>query len=172
METDELSMKDWMVTLGIESRTQWDVLLFLYRHHVGLLGAEYIGHLLGYPMETAMAALDVLEPLGLVQRSRVSQNVRLYQFTEPTDPSRRDALKRLIALAETRAGRLQLFESLGSAKQRAKKQLASSRQRVNQTRKTVQSTNRRLASSEHRLRLPKGRCESPTIPRSPDDTQD
>ena len=42
--------------------------------------------LLGYAIETIIAALDVLESLGLVDRSRVSQGARLYQFTTPAEP--------------------------------------------------------------------------------------
>ena len=87
---DDISDADidgWLHTLGMTSLPQWDVLVFLYRHPISLVGADVIARLLGYASGPVVAALDVLECLGLVERSRVSQMVRLYQFTVPTDPS-------------------------------------------------------------------------------------
>jgi len=43
-----------------------------------------------------------------VERSRVSQGVRLYQLTAPADPTRRDALERLMTLADSHTVRLLL----------------------------------------------------------------
>jgi hypothetical protein len=102
----------WLKTLGIESLCQWDVLAFLHRHPTSLVGAEYIARLLGYPAEPVLAALDLLEQLGLVERSRVSQNVRLYQLTVPSEPPRPEALERLQALAGHRPGRVMLAKHL------------------------------------------------------------
>jgi hypothetical protein len=59
-----------------------------------------------------VAALDVLETLGFVERSRATHGVRLYQFTLPPDSPRRDSFERLVALAESRAGRLRLLKVL------------------------------------------------------------
>jgi hypothetical protein len=95
-----------LTTLRVESLCQWDVLVFLYRHPTSLLGADAIARLLGYVADPVLAALDVLEALGLVVRSRVSQNVRLYQFTVPPEPPRGEAFARLLELAGDRAGRL------------------------------------------------------------------
>lgn len=98
----------WLHTLGITSLSQWDVLVFLYRHQASLVGADVIARLLGYASGPVVAALDVLESLGLVERSRVSQIVRLYRFTVPSDPRRGDAWAGLLALASHRAGRVRL----------------------------------------------------------------
>ena len=98
----------WLNTLGIASLCQWDVLVFLYRHQASLVGADVIARLLGYASGPVVAALDMLESLDLVERSRVSQIVRLYQFTVPSDPPRGDAWARLLALASHRAGRVRL----------------------------------------------------------------
>jgi hypothetical protein len=98
----------WLTTLGIASLCQWDVLVFLYRHQASLVGADVIARLLGYASGPVVAALDVLECLGLVARSRVSQIVRLYRFTAPSDPLRGDAWACLLALASHRAGRVRL----------------------------------------------------------------
>ena len=108
----DLQVKGWLQTLGVESLCQWDVLVFLYRHQTSLAGVEAIANLLGYATEPVVAALDYLESLGLVQRSRVSQNVRRYQFSVPSDPLRGDAFKRLLALADSRAGRVLLAKTL------------------------------------------------------------
>jgi hypothetical protein len=102
----------WLKTLGIALLCQWDVLVFLYRHQASLVGADVIARLLGYASGPVVATLDVLEGLGLVERSRVSQIVRLYQFTVPSDPRRGDAWARLLALASHRAGRVRLAKRL------------------------------------------------------------
>jgi DNA-binding MarR family transcriptional regulator len=108
----EVPVDAWLETLGLDSLTQWDVLVFVYRHRASLVGAEFIAHLLGYGTDPVVAALDILESLGLVDRSRVSQGVRLYQFALPADSPRRDAFERLTALATSRAWRLRLYKKL------------------------------------------------------------
>ena len=101
-------VEGWLKTLGIGSLCQWDVLVFLYRHPISLFGAEYLACLLGYASGPVVAALDVLEALRLVERSRVSQGVRLYRLTVPADPQRGDASGRLFALANSRTVRVVL----------------------------------------------------------------
>src|SRR5712692_8215481 len=108
----EHQVEGWLKTLGIESLCQWDVLVFLYRHPISLFGAEYLACLLGYASGAVVAALDVLEGLRLVERSRVSQGVRLYRLTAPADPQRADALERLFALANSRVDRMALSKKL------------------------------------------------------------
>ena len=108
----DAEVEGWLKTLGIASLCQWDVLVFLFRHQISLFGAEYLASLLGYASGPVVAALDVLESLRLVERSRVSQGVRLYRFTVPADSQRGDALERLFALADSRAGRVVLSRKL------------------------------------------------------------
>ncbi len=96
-----LQVEGWLETLGIESLCQWDVLVFLDRHQPTLVSAEHIARFLGYATAAdVVAALDSVESRGLVQPSRVSQGVRLYQLTAPADPTRRDAVERLMTLAD------------------------------------------------------------------------
>src|SRR5262245_47428603 len=102
----------WLTTVGIASLCEWDVLVFLYRHQTTLLGAAYLAHLLGYPSNAIVVALDVLEYRELVARSRVSQGARLYQFRVPPDTSRAEALARLQALTADRAGRVWVAQQL------------------------------------------------------------
>ena len=97
----DLQVNGWLKTLGIESLCQWDVLVFLYRHQSSLVSAEHIARFLGYATAEVVAALDGLESSGLVERSRVSQGVRLYQVTPSADPACRDALERLMTLAKS-----------------------------------------------------------------------
>ena len=108
----DLQIESWLKTLGIQSLCQWDVLVFLYRHQISLFEAEYLASLLGYATGPVAAALDDLDSLRLVERSRVSQEVRLYRFTVPADPQRGDALEQLFALANSRAGRVVLSKKL------------------------------------------------------------
>ena len=108
----DLQVEGWLKTLGIESLCQWDVLVFLYRHQSSLVSAESIARFLGHATAEVVAALDSLESSGLVERSRVSQGVRLYQLTAPADPTRRDALERLMTLADSHTVRLLLARRL------------------------------------------------------------
>ena len=102
----DLQIEGWLKTLGIESLCQWDVLVFLYRHQSSLLSADRIALFLSYANAEVVAALDSLECSGLVERSRVSQGVRLYQLTAPADPTRSDALERLMTLVDSRTLRV------------------------------------------------------------------
>ena len=113
----DTDVEDWLKTLGIDSLLQWDVLAFVYRHRTSLVGAEGIAQLLGYGNDPVVAALDVLESLGFVERSRATHGVRLYQFTLPPDSRPRDSFERLAALADSRAGRLRLLKILRSRDQ-------------------------------------------------------
>ena len=104
----DLQVEGWLKTLGIESLCQWDVLVFLDRHQSSLLSADRIALFLSYANAEVDAALDSVESSGLVERSRVSQGVRLYRLDAPADPTRRDALERLMALADGHTVRLLL----------------------------------------------------------------
>ena len=108
----DLQVEGWLKTLGIESLCQWDMLIFLYRHQPSLVSAEHIARFLGYATAEVVAALDSLESSGLVERSRVSQGVRLYRLTALADPTRRDALERLMTLADSHTVRLLLARRL------------------------------------------------------------
>jgi hypothetical protein len=108
----DLQVEHWLKTLGIESLCQWDVLVFLYRHQPSIVNAEHIARFLGYATAEVVAALNSVESSGLVERSRVSQGVRLYQVTGPADPTRRDALERLMTLADSHTVRLLLARRL------------------------------------------------------------
>jgi hypothetical protein len=130
----------WLKTLGITSLCQWDVLVFLHRHQTSLLGADFIARLLGYASGTVVAALDVLEFLGLVERSRVSQIVRLYKFTVPSDPPRGDALARLLALGSDRGGRVRLSKSLRGGDQTDQDRLQSAQRFLAEAQQHVQAT--------------------------------
>jgi hypothetical protein len=102
----------WLHTLGITLLCQWDVLVFLSRHQTTLLGAASLVRLLGYATEPMIAALDHLEALGLVERSRVSQGARFYQCTVPSLDPRREAFAQLQALAGDRTGRVRIAHQL------------------------------------------------------------
>jgi DNA-binding MarR family transcriptional regulator len=108
----DLQVEGWLKTLGIESLCQWDVLVFLSRHQSTLVRAEHIARLLGDATADVVAALDSLESSGLVQPSRVSQGVRLYQLTTPADATPRDALERLTTVADSHTVRLVLGRRL------------------------------------------------------------
>ena len=108
----DIQFEGWLKTLGIESLCQWDVLVFFHGHQMSLLGPAYLASLLGYEIGPVAAALDVLESQRLVERSRVAQGVRMYRFTVPADPQRRDASERLFALGNSRAGRVVLSKQL------------------------------------------------------------
>jgi len=103
-------------TLGIVHLAEWDVLVFICRHGVSLASAEKIASLLGYTKAVVGSTLESLTTKGLVQRSRNSHGVRLYQ---PVDDVRNGplqlALEDLIKVAEGRDGRLLLMKHLRRA---------------------------------------------------------
>lgn len=134
----------WLQTLGITSLCQWDVLMFLYRHQTSLVGADLIARLLGYASDPVVAALDVLDLQGLVARSRVSQIVRLYQFTAPSDPPRGNAWARLLALASDRTGRVRLSRHLRGGDQTAQERLQAAQRFLAEAKQHVQVTRQRL----------------------------
>jgi hypothetical protein len=123
-------------TLGVASLCQWDVLIFLYRHQTTLLSAAELARLIGYASDLIVVALDVLESLALVTRSRVSQGARLYQFGLPLDSPRSAAFAQLQALIADRAGRVRVAKQLrrdrthGETLQAAKRFLADAQQRL------------------------------------------
>jgi hypothetical protein len=108
----DAEVESWLEILGVKSLCQWDLLVFLYRHQTSLVGADYLARLLGYATESVIAAMDALESLGLVGRSRVSKGARFYQFTVPSSPPHGTVFAQLLALANHRAGRLRLSKHL------------------------------------------------------------
>jgi len=140
----ESQMEAWLETLGIDSLIQWDMLVFLYRHHTSLVGAELIARLLGYTPATVVTALNVLESLGLVERSRASQGVRLYQLSLPDGSPRRDAFERLMASADGRARRLCLSRKLKSRVQTPLQWLQASQHFLAEAQQSLQTARRRL----------------------------
>ena len=141
----------WLRALGVTSLCQWDVLVFLYRHQTSLLGADSIARLLGYASAPVVAALDVLDLLGLVERSRVSRIVRFYQFTAPSDPQRGDAWARLLALASERGGRVRLTTRLRGGERTDQEQLQAAQRFLAEAQRHVQATNQRVQAIKERL---------------------
>ena len=109
---------DWLKTLGIDEICQWDVLVFLHRHRDALLGVDDIARLLGHEKSKVASALDHLESVGLVERSRLSQGVRLYHFNRLSG-SRRRAFEELVAATDSRSGRLALVNKLLASGQKS-----------------------------------------------------
>ena len=139
----------WLQTLGVTSLCQWDVLIFLYRHQTTLLGAAELARLLGYASDSIVVALDGLEALTLVIRSRVSQGARLYQFSVPLGSPLGETFTRLQALAAHRSGRVRVVQQLrldrthGETLQAAKRFLADAQQRLQVVRQHAQQREER-----------------------------
>jgi DNA-binding MarR family transcriptional regulator len=150
-QLSEAELDGWLKTLGITSLCQWDVLVFLYRHQTSLVGANMIAHLLGYASDPVVAALDVLAFLGLVERSRVSQVARIYQFTEPSDPQRHDAWTALLPLASLRAGRVHLARHLRGNDQTAQAERQEIQQLLSGARRSVEASRHGLHETWHSL---------------------
>jgi hypothetical protein len=103
------SLRGHLEALRISNAAQWDVLAFVHSHGTNLASAEHLGRLLGYDKATAGAALDSLTSSGLVQRSRHSRGLRLYQVaTFPENDPRQFSLHELMKLTNDRKGRLQM----------------------------------------------------------------
>ena len=109
-------LEEWLDGLRIDQMCQWDVLVFLHRHRTTLLSAEQIARLMPYGTGLVVAALDHLESHGIVERSRLSQGARLYEVAGLDGPRAR-AFDELLALTETRAGRLAMVHQLREVSQ-------------------------------------------------------
>jgi DNA-binding MarR family transcriptional regulator len=107
--------------LGVIYLSEWDVLTFLHRHAASLCTATQIATLVGYDKAEIGAALNRLEALGLIERSRISQGIRIYQFFEPAERARRSALIELMNLAQNRTGRLLLQKNLKSSRHESRR---------------------------------------------------
>ena len=110
--SDDL-VKECLKSLGISLLIDWDLLFFLRQHRLSLANAGHIACCVGYPSAAVGEALDRLESQGVVQRSRTSQGVRLYQLVFPeANDSPESCLRRLLILAKTRTGRLLFVKHL------------------------------------------------------------
>ncbi|HXB68465.1 MAG TPA: helix-turn-helix domain-containing protein [Candidatus Acidoferrales bacterium] len=109
---DEL-VQQGLQSLGVTVLSEWDALVFLYHHSASLDTVAEIARLIGRDKGEVAAALQKLETLGLIQRSRISQGIRLYEFLTPPEPSvRHSSLRDLMSLAHNRLGRLLLVKHL------------------------------------------------------------
>jgi len=108
---DELVLES-LQTLGVALLPEWDALTFLYQRGTSLSTAAQIAWLIGYDKAETNAALQKLEALGLIERSRVTQGIRFYRFSEPAEPVRHRCLVELMSLTHDRAGRLLLLRHL------------------------------------------------------------
>jgi hypothetical protein len=111
-KSNDFPVAERLEILGISLLSEWDVLVFLYRHGTILTSTAQIAHSLGHGSAPVIAALDLLESLGFIIRSRGSQGIRLYRFSIPTAPARCSGFMELMILAEKRAGRLLLLQHL------------------------------------------------------------
>lgn len=93
-----LAIERWLQTLGIQQLIEWDVLVYLYRHQHSLMNAERISHLLNYGPGLIVEVIKTLESLGLVERSRASQGVRMHRLITPVDPHCQEVFERLVEL--------------------------------------------------------------------------
>lgn len=108
---DELVIES-LQTLGVAFLTEWDALVFVYQRATSLCTAAQIGKLIGYDKVETAGALQKLETLGLIERSRVTQGIRFYRVPPPEEPARRRCLLDLMSLTQDRAGRLLLLRNL------------------------------------------------------------
>jgi DNA-binding MarR family transcriptional regulator len=109
----DFQLQECLTRLGMASPVEWDVLAFVYRHQASLTNADQIARMLGYASTVVADALDHLESLKLIRRSRASQGMRLYQcVTSEADPLSDSCFQQLITLAENPAGRLLLITKL------------------------------------------------------------
>jgi hypothetical protein len=107
---DELVLES-LQTLGVDFLTEWDALTFVYQHATSLCTAAHIARLIGYDKVETAGALQKLETLGLIERSRVTQGIRFYRVPAPAEPRCR-CLQELMSLTQDRAGRLLLLRQL------------------------------------------------------------
>jgi DNA-binding MarR family transcriptional regulator len=114
-ESLEHDIQDCLRAIGISLLSEWDLLAFVYHHGPSLISTDHIAKLVGYDKTVVDAALDRLECEKLIERVGPSQGARLHRMLTPKDAQRGSYLQQLIALSESRDGRLQLFKLLTPA---------------------------------------------------------
>ena len=120
-EQEDALIPHRLKALGVTHLSEWDVLTFLYRHSASLCTATQIAALVGYDKAEIGGALNKLEALDLIKRSRISQGIRIYQFFEPTETARLHSLTELMKLAQNREGRLLLLKHLKSPRHESRR---------------------------------------------------
>ena len=75
----QLQIRECLTGMGISSPVDWDVLVFVYKHQSSLANAEQIARMVGYPTTVVNEALENLESLKLLRRSRASSGASLYR---------------------------------------------------------------------------------------------
>lgn len=108
----DVLIPEYLDALGVALLSEWDTLVFLYRHPASLGTAAQIARLIGHDRAAIVTALQSLEARGLMRRSRVYQGRHLYQFSAPQEPGRDSSLLALMSQAENRTGRLLLLKYL------------------------------------------------------------
>jgi DNA-binding MarR family transcriptional regulator len=108
----ETSLQACVDSVGISLLCDWDVFAFVYRHVTSLTSADQIARLVGYDSRVVGTALDRLERQNLIERSRPSRGVRLYRVLNSKDVEHQKCLRELVALSESRTGRLELAKRL------------------------------------------------------------
>jgi DNA-binding MarR family transcriptional regulator len=97
--------------LELSSLCEWDVLLFLSRHHATLGNVAQIAGLLNYPSQAVSDALERLDSKKLIRRSRSSLDVRFYQLAASEDQAE-SSFWQLLNLGKSREGRLLVVKHL------------------------------------------------------------
>ena len=127
-EPNEADVQRWLAAIRVESLCQWDVVVFLHRHRTILMSPADLARLMGYQAPIMLATLSTLAVRELIELSPHSSGAaRLYRFAAPSEPSRRDALERLLTLGEHRSGRLLLCKHLRRGERSAREGLDAAR---------------------------------------------
>lgn len=96
----------------IESACDLDLLVFLYRHPRALLTSEQLAGFVGYTLKEIARALDAFIEAGLLQRTAQQSLHAARLFVLLLDGPQGEAVRALLKLAATRAGRQHILEAL------------------------------------------------------------
>jgi hypothetical protein len=109
----DYQIEESLTGLGIASLTEWDALVFVYRHQASLVSADEIAQFLGYSKIAVGDALNNLIALQLICRSRASHGVCLYQFEWPgAAHTLQRSFRQLHTMTENAPGRAILINKL------------------------------------------------------------
>jgi DNA-binding MarR family transcriptional regulator len=106
----EFSIQSCLESMGVSLLSDWDMLVFVYRHGASLTSTDQIARLIGYEGAVVAAALDRLERNKLIERLGPPQGVSLLRIS--TEAGHWRCLQQLVNLTETRVGRLLLTKLL------------------------------------------------------------
>jgi hypothetical protein len=102
----ESEIQDCLGIIGISLLSDWDLLTFVYRHGPSLTTTDHISKLVGYEKNSRRCSARSAGTRNAYRTCGGPRRARLYRMSTSKDAQHRGYLQQVIALSESRDGRL------------------------------------------------------------------